>query len=483
MTNTTKLKNSFRTRVFRNGGYSMLLIGAVIVVTILLNVLISRLPSSIVKPSISPFNYYDLTKTTTRLVEGIKDDISIYLVASIGKEDPIVEEFIKRYCELNSHLKLKYVDPTASPGFVETYSPDGLDENSIIVINEDTKIARAIPYAKIFGITFSSQEEYYYYLQGYNVGQTYFDGENALTSALDYVTMEHHPVIYLVSGHGESQLGSTLLAGLENDNYTVKTLPLLTATEIPSDASVLIINRPAKDLTESEISLLRTYMEKGGKLLLSTAYTSKDLPLLYGLSAEYGMTFKEGVIMEGNVNHYYSAPYFILPNIASTTISAKLTSSNISIFAPLAHPIDISSEIDTVKFKRTVLMSTSSAAFLKFPQENGSVSSEKADGDETGTFTVACMTTNVRDGAFVWFSSLYFMDDEFYSFNSEYIMATFSVLTGKDSSVNIASKSTVSEMLLVTAGAQSFWAVTLIGVIPAGCLLYGLYVWNKRRKQ
>ena len=57
MSKNSKLLASFQTRAFRNGGYSLLITAAVVAIAILINALLPMLPPSLIKPSISPYDY------------------------------------------------------------------------------------------------------------------------------------------------------------------------------------------------------------------------------------------------------------------------------------------------------------------------------------------------------------------------------------------------------------------------------------------
>lgn len=488
MIKSNSSKKAFQTRAFRRGGYSLLITAAVVVIAILINALLSSLPSSVIKPSISPYDYYSLTDTTRDLVASIDDKITLNYIVTAGSEDEVMVEFARRYCDLSKNLTLKFVDPTVSPAFVDKYQDlagGELTENSIVVVNETSSDARIVAYEKVFGRTFASQEEYMMYMMGYDAGTKYFAGENEMTSALEYVTMEVHPIIYVTSGHGETEISDTLKAILDADNYDYETLNLLTVTEIPAEYSIVYVNAPSKDFTEAEAALLKTYMSKGGKVMLMTDYANGNLPNLYGIMEEYGMRFKEGIIVEGNANRYNSQPTILMPNVTSSSIAEKLSSTNLNFLMPLAHAIDTSTSLDTTKYTMTVLMNTSNAAYIKVPsKDNPNMTSEKEEGDETGVFTVACMTQNNTDGGTaVWFSSPWFADSQFLSYNYEYLIATFSSLTGKTGSISIATKTLSDSTLVVSSGAQGLWGIILIGLIPLSCLGYGLYIWNKRRKQ
>jgi len=487
MSKNSKFLASFQTRAFRNGGYSLLITAAVVAIAILINALLPMLPPSLIKPSISPYDYYSLTNVTKELVSGLEDKITLNYVVTAGAEDEVLVEFARRYCELSGKLSMRFVDPTVSPAFVDQYSElagGQLGENSIIVVNEETSDAAVVAYDKVFGRTFASQEEYMYYMMGMDVGTKYFAGENELTSAIEYVTMEVHPTLYYTTGHGEKSFSETLTAVIDTENYDVKGLNLLGEEKPVQDYSIIIVNAPSKDFSEQEVSVLREYMKQGGKVILMTDYAKGDLPLLYGLMKEYGMSFKEGVVVEGNASMYNSQPTILLPNVTASVISQKLTSQNYNILMPLSHAIGTDIQLDTSLYTMTVLMNTSNSAYIKVPSEdNPDMTTEKEEGDEGGIFSLGVMTEHADGGTALWLGSPWFIDDQFLYYNYEYLLAIFSYMTGKEASITIATKTLSDGSLMVSAGAQGVWGLLLIGVIPLGCLGYGLVRWNKRRKR
>ena len=81
---------------------------------------------------------------------------------------------------------------------------------------------------------------------------TSFDGEGAITSAIDYVTNPDQPVVYTLTGHGEEDLPATFADSLEKENITVEDLSLLNTAEIPEDVACLIVYAPQSDISEAE---------------------------------------------------------------------------------------------------------------------------------------------------------------------------------------------------------------------------------------
>ena len=79
-----------------------------------------------------------------------------------------------------------------------------------------------------------------------------YDAEGQLTSAIQYVTMDSTelPVIYQVSGHGETALSGGFTEAIEKANITLSDLALLKEDAVPEDAAALIINGPTTDFSE-----------------------------------------------------------------------------------------------------------------------------------------------------------------------------------------------------------------------------------------
>ncbi len=87
---------------------------------------------------------------------------------------------------------MKYVDPVQNPYFSKQYTETALNDNSVIVVGD--KRSLALDYSKIYVTTSSIDYSTYNYTP-----ETNFDGENAFTSALDYVTSDTLPTAYLLT--------------------------------------------------------------------------------------------------------------------------------------------------------------------------------------------------------------------------------------------------------------------------------------------
>ena len=51
----------------------------------------------------------------------------------------------------------------------------------------------------------------------YTSSMTSYDGEGQITSAINYVISDDMPIVYVLTGHGEINLGSTFTDALERE--------------------------------------------------------------------------------------------------------------------------------------------------------------------------------------------------------------------------------------------------------------------------
>jgi len=491
MSNNAKQTNLKTTKM---GTYSAFLTLVVIAFVIVVNLMVGELPTTVTKFDTSSLKLYTLTNTTVDIVEGLAEDVTMYYIAQNGTEDVNIEEMLNRYSSYSSRIKIRKIDPTSNPGFSAKYTDDQLSNNSVIV--ESAKRSSVVTNEDIYTVQYTEEDYYNYYMTGVlPSGTTYFNGEGALTTAIDYVTADDLPVLYIVTGHGETDLSATVLADAKAENILTEELALLTVTEIPSDAGAVILNAPTSDISETERDVLLTYLDLGGKMILITDYMSfsaETMPNLAAVAKAYGLQAVPGLVMEGNTGNFMQYPFYLLPNVnESSDIAMNLTSTNITTILPFAH--GITAVADSGKFVEGVL-TTSADAFV-IADINARVEEfantdtpekayEKQDGDPSGSFYVAASAEDTTTGGkLFWVSSPVFITDEFYSYNGELFMSALTMLCEKSSSISILGKAMQIQSLAVSSAAAAFWGAVIILVLPVGTVVLGLMIWNRRRKR
>ena len=142
-----------------------------------------------------------------------------------------------------------------------------------------------------------------------------------------------------------------------------------------------------------ELGQLRSYLSNGGRVLLLTdSYYST--PNLDAVMAEFGLTRTEGLVVEGDTNHYLNGyPAFTCCRIyASTEESTALDGVNTSrrVLLQMAQGITLT---ETEHVVSDALLVSSDSAYSK-PEGYEMTTTEKADGDIAGPFTLAAYARN-----------------------------------------------------------------------------------------
>lgn len=309
------------------GSYSLVISAVVLALLIVVNLFVSALPTSMTKYDISSTKLYSITSNTKVVVNALEEDVTIYWIVQAGQEDDVIENLLGKYESLSDHITVVKRNPDVYPTFAEQYTDEEVPNNSLVVESGDRY--RYISYNDIY-LSDTNMYSYSY--------STSFDGEGAITSAIDYVVTEDLPQLYVLEGHGEAELPSTFSDQLEKENYEVNTLSLLTVDQIPEEADCVLIYAPSTDLSEEEVNMLRDYVADGGKLMVSAGTTENgSLPNLYSLLGDYGVTAAEGIVVEGDREHYaFGMPYVLMPDIASSDITDSLTEENYYVLMPIS---------------------------------------------------------------------------------------------------------------------------------------------------
>ncbi|WP_279229852.1 Gldg family protein [Pseudoflavonifractor sp. AF19-9AC] len=207
---------------FQGGTYALSITAVVLAILIVLNILVSSLPSSLTKFDISAAKLYSITSNTKVVVNALEEDVTIYWIVQSGEEDDVIETLLSKYDSLSDHINVVKKNPDVYPTFAEQYTDETVQNNSLVVECGDR--SRFIGYDDIY------IQEADMYSYSYN---TSFDGEGAITSAIDYVTTDELPQLYILEGHGEEELPQNFQEQIEKENIETNTLSLLTVDEIP----------------------------------------------------------------------------------------------------------------------------------------------------------------------------------------------------------------------------------------------------------
>ena len=476
-------KEDFKSRTFRVGTYSAFISLAVLAIVVAANLLFAELPASIQKTDLTDEALFSISEQTESITRGVEEDVTIYLIAQTGSEDEVLSEMLRRYADFSDHIKIVHKDPVIYPSFTAAYTDESVYDNSLVV--ESAKRFRYVPYSDIYVTEYDYES---YYTTGQLASSTTYNGENEVTSAIDYVTSDVLPKVYTLSGHGEATLSASFKAALGDENVEYVELSLLTASAVPSDCDCLLILSPATDISEGERDMILSYMKLGGNVILYTDYQNGTLKNLSYIAQEYGLAAGNGLVIEGDDNHHLQGfSYYLLPTLESDEITAPIANAGYSVLVPFADGI---TELDQYRSTITIkpLLTTSDKAYAKAEVSEGDALSKEA-ADKDGPFYVGVRATEVYNEVetnFIWFSSVQMLDENLDSYvsgaNRDLFLNAISSVCGRSESVSIRAKTLSYNFLSMTAAQVGRMSLIVIGVVPMLFLAAGIFVWIRRKK-
>lgn len=465
------------------GAYSTGMIAVTAAACVVLNIVVGELPASWVSIDVTAEKLYSLTEQTKEFVAGINEDVTIYVIAAKESSDSTLRQTLQRYDDLSEHITVEYVDPNVNPRFYTQYTDGSITMNSLIVVSG--KRNKVIDYSAIYETSY----DYDYYTGSYSGSTSGYDGEGQITSALDYVLSDEMPKIYITEGHGEYTFSSTFTDALKKENVDYETVNLLNYETVPEDAACVIINGAVKDFSADDTEKVIAYLEQGGSVILVAGYTKEtEMPNLDRLYAYMGLGMVDGLIVEQSAQNYYMIPYYLLPELKSSTYTAGIYGSYY-IFAPYAQGIEILDE-EAEGMTYNSFMTTSDKAFSKTGDANLQ-NYKKSDGDIEGPFAIGVSAVKeLEDGAqaaMVVFGCEQLFTDDANSMvsgaNLTMFTNTISGFVNHEVSISIPVKSYDVSYLTIPQGTAALIGLITVVIVPAGCLAAGFCIWFRRRKR
>ena len=474
-----KLKASFQSRKFRSGAYTTSISIIVVAIVLVINIFVSKLNITL---DLSTNAMFSLTEQTEAYLKTLEDDITIYYIVQPGNEYDYYTNLAEKYDSLSDHITLEYKDPVLYPKFTAQYTNEAVSENSVIIVNNETNRYKYIGYSDMQ----ESQIDY----TTYSSYTSAIDFEGQVTAAIQYVTNEEIPVFYQVTGHSETEIGSSFSQLLEKHNIDLQSVSTTKADKIPEDCEVLIMFSPRTDYTEKETTMVKDYLTNGGKALIITDYYTSDFTNFKSILEYYGVTVVDGYVMEGDYDHmaYQYAPYIIPEVNTSATILENYASKASYVVSPYSVGIKT---LDTVRSSIQIesFLTTSDKAFSKSNVQSETMSKE--DGDIEGPFDVGVSITetynNVETKLVVLGCPMIGDDSTLQTgayANYDLLSSVVNSITDSEvDTISVPSKSLEANSLTFTSSQQNFWFYTAFIVIPVFILAVGGFIVIQRRKK
>ena len=470
------------------GVYSVAITAVLLGVIVFVNLLVNALPDSIKKIDTTSLGIYTLSESTEKYLGSLDEQVTLNFICQGGAEDELIRNFIDRYSGTSSKVTVKVVDPIVSPDFLAEHNAEDAGNHSIVVTSE--RRSKLVSYDDLFyyyssltgRMTYEQLQSYYY--MGYGSYLTdvkeFFAGESSVTGAIEYVTAESVPSIYVLSGHGESALSETIVDlfdafGKKHDDLNIA----LDADVIPDDCSLIIINAPTIDLTASERDKLLSYLGKGGSILLFSSIGFDKLANFAALTSSLGMSAGADIIYEGDSSKYYQQENYIISEV-NNEHGAMSTLSNYSPLLPTSHAVFTE---ETAGVTHTTLLSTSNKAYTKSGSEK----------TEAKSYTLAAVAEKeLESGAvakLMWCGSASMITDTFIRVSDKINLECFWGMTNYlcgtfDSTLpEISALSLSGSTLSVSELEANVCGYLFILVLPIATLvLGGVYIYIRKKR-
>ena len=489
----TRFINTIKERWLIRGTNTLLLIAILIAIVILINSAVQSL--NLTPIDCTSNKEYTLTNESKDRVKNIGSDVNIYFV---GYEDSATQVSLARqYNKTNNKINVEVIDANERTDIASKYNVTN-DSKAIIVENgEKSKTLYS--------------DDLYTYDSSY---QTIDLTEEKITSAILNVTSEKIANVYFLSGYSDYSLEYSggmyyLSSYLKDEVLNYETLDMLVKGSIPDDCDTLVITTPNKDFDELTTNEITKYINNGGKILwLNSSYSeTKDLPNVNKILALYGINpFEVGYIYEtDNSRTALGYASCIVEDLGSTDIAKKLTNAVLLNATKINVNTD---ELSNLGVTKEDIISTSSTSYFR---KNVSNTSSGTDGDEQGGFTVGGIFTKKiststeteentdenSDDNGISSTLVIFGDNNFISDiqitsqtnpmlilanNKDLMLNSIAYLTNNDEDITIRKDYTKSSDFTPTDG-QKEAIVKIIFAVPIAIMLFGLVIWQIRRRK
>ncbi len=478
----------YRTRKFKYGSAATGLTVAFVAVAVIINIIFSLLSNTYSwNLDMTSYNLYGISNSTRQIVNALTKDQKIKLTV-IYKESEYPEQFsetIKRFANLSDNITCSYVDPDVNPSVLTAYGSEFKVEQGSVVVQcgDRTRV-----------IAFNDMYE-----QDSSTYAVTYKTEECLASAVLYVTKEEVPLVYFLTGHGETGY-SNLMSLIANNGADVREVKLSQLSSFDKQARVMVISAPTMDYSESEIRQLQEFMANDYQYERDMFYfsspASPELPNLDTFLADWGFQLENNVVMEDDqhsASSYASASeaksLYLIPSYADAEVSGtKITADYLSV-VPNARAIKLLFEESGIT-TTTALMTTSDGSYAK-SSDNVNAGYSKAAGDAAGPFTVGAVSTRYKYENNVAVESHLFLAGSVdmlgenyikYNGNGAFLYRVYQMMVGENESeiVGASKLATSTTMTLDTATVRNA-AIVFIAVIPGIFLLIGLIVYIRRR--
>lgn len=457
--------------------FFLTIVGAIAVI-VLANVFVTMLTGKLpIKLDMTKNSIYSISEKTVEFLKSYDVPTDIYVLASEAEQDNTVREILDKYAEKNSNIKITNINMASNPTFGQKYVKDGksLTANSVIIdAGERFKVYALLDLYGVDAQTGAVQS---------------INAESKITSALRYVSSSKTLKAYFITGHNEADLSSGAKVKLEEENYEVGEINLITE-DIPDDASLIIDASPANDFSTAETAKLEAYLAKGGNAHFYFDVKNTGLTNLYDYIKTWGISVNDDAVVETNIAENAVAlgganMYLIVPEVRETELTKSIIENKRTLaYFPYSKSVTPLFETGGDIAVIPLLTSTAQAyATTNFEDKT------KTDSDTAGERVVAALSTNAKYGSCVYVSGNTMLlsippaqvTNSFGFANYDYFMNINNLMQGSTDGFEVGEKQLVGSTVVIAPVTGLAIGFVFVILVPLGILAAGIVIWFRRK--
>lgn len=276
---------------------------------------------------------FTLSPLSQQVVKNLQQPVTVWVFDP--NPEPGDLKLLENYHRYGSNFKFQFVDPQRELGLAQKFNVQSFGE---------------------VYLEYGAQRQL---LQTVNDAERF--SEIKLTNGIERLTSDRIDKVYFLQGHGERTLEqvegglSQAVSALKEKNFTPQPLNLADRSEVPKDATLVVIAGAKQAVFDGEVQALRNYLSSGGSLLVMI--DPETNPGLDSLLAEWGVKVDNLIAIDASeqgrsVGLGPATP--LVNNYGNHPITKDF--GNGFSFYPLARPVEVK-PVDGVQ--ETPLVSTS----------------------------------------------------------------------------------------------------------------------------
>ncbi len=437
---------------------------------------------------------YSISDTTRKTVASLTKPVrvTVFMTRQSRLYQPVTE-LLNRYRSLSSKIEIEYLDPERNPMRAKALLQEfEIRQNTVVFRSGDRK--KYVEESALADFDFGGA------MGGGPPEIKAFKGEEAFTSALLDVTESRVTKIYFTSGHGEATLDGAergrgfadIKLALERQNRAVAAWSSLGKSDLPADASVIVVAGPRSAFLEPETAALAKYLAGGGRVLVLAdpvlpggASPPPDLGL-GPLLASYGLRLNTDIVIDPEKAIPQVGPETLIADkYGSHPIVRSLSSESLPVVFPLARSI-AKTDKPPAGFLQTPLVETTAAGWGETSLTKlEEVKKDAADnaGPVAIGMAVAPSDEKKPGARLVVFGNSRFIANGALAQagNANLFLSSVAWLAGQERLVGIAPKTPEQTSLSMTRSQVNRIGIAAILGMPLFAVLLGVWVWYRRR--